>query len=79
MNLYIDRSKSHETDLSTQQSEAEPQIRVPGPDENPGWKAGPQTPEGKGPDKTQYFGREKALLTVKQANFPLFGSDRKSI
>jgi hypothetical protein len=46
--FMIDRRCSHETDLSTQQSEAEPEIRVPGEDENPGRTAYFKAPPGEG-------------------------------
>jgi hypothetical protein len=42
------RRKSHETDLSTQQGKAEPQIRLPRQNENKRGEAGTQTPQGKG-------------------------------
>jgi hypothetical protein len=46
--LKIYRRKSHETDLSTEQGKAEPQIRVPRQNENKGGEAGTQTPQGQG-------------------------------
>jgi hypothetical protein len=48
--LYIDRRYSHETDLSAQQSKAEPEIRVSGEDEDPGRAAYFKAPPGQRPD-----------------------------
>jgi hypothetical protein len=50
MTFIYSRRNSHETDVSTQQGKAESQIRVPGPDENPGREAYFEAPAGKGPD-----------------------------
>jgi uncharacterized membrane protein YcfT len=48
--IEICRSKrlrrSHETDVSAQQGETQPKIRLPGPDEDPGGAAGFKAPPG---------------------------------
>jgi hypothetical protein len=60
--LNIDRRRSHETDLSTQQSKTEQKIRVPGKNENPGGAADFKAPPGQGTDQADRFGRKEALL-----------------
>ena len=51
----IYRRGYHETDLSTQQSEAQPEIRLPGADEDAGREDDSKTAQGQGPDEVVGF------------------------
>jgi hypothetical protein len=73
MNLIYIGEDPNEKDLSTQQSKAQPEVRIPGADEDPRRKNGIKTPQGKRPAQADGIGRKEALLGWKKDRGLIFG------